>query len=98
MNVDSQIQNLYQQKVELEEKLDYYQQENSTINDLKNRYDLVQNHYVHLQAVYQNQNFCEEYSILSDQLDLINEEDDDDDEIKIQKDSAKLSIKHIKTK
>ena len=46
MNLDSQIQNLYQQKIELEEKLDYYQQENSTINDLKNRYDLVQNHYV----------------------------------------------------
>ena len=88
MNLDSQIQNLYQQKIELEEKLDYYQQENSTINDLKNRYDLVQNHYVHLQAVYQNQNFCEEYSILSDQLDLINEEDDDDDEIKIQKDKG----------
>lgn len=72
MNVDNQIQNLYQQKIELEDNLAYYKKENP-LQDLQEQYNKVRDRYSNLQAKYKNESYCLNSKRIDDEIENIKE-------------------------
>ena len=73
MNLDSQIQNLYQQKSELEDNLAYYKKENP-LQELQNKYNKVRDRYSNLQAKYRNESYCHDTKKIDKEIKEVIEE------------------------